>query len=104
VEDKKQQVESSSARAKVWTSLIGTTLGVVASLASALVSTADLLRLPMAIVAAVGAVLVSAAFTFVLVRRERGPSRVAKLKNELATAYLSALDGSTFNPHAKESR
>ena len=59
-------------------------------------------------VVAIGAVLIPMAFimafTLFLVRRERGPSRLAKLKNELASAYLSALDSSAFNPHVEDSR
>jgi VIT1/CCC1 family predicted Fe2+/Mn2+ transporter len=90
--------DRSRARAKVWSSLISTALGVAASLISTLAATADLLRLPMSIVVAVGAVAVTGAFTIVLARRERGPSRVAKLKRELTSAYLSALDGSVLNP------
>lgn len=102
--EKKQETRSSSLRAKVWASLITTTLGVVASLISALVSTAEFLRVPLAIVAAIGAVLISAVFTFVLSQRERGPSRVARLKNDVAAAYLKALDSSAFNPNAERTR
>lgn len=43
-------------------------------------------------------------FTLFLARQKRGPSRLAKLKNELASAYLSALDSSAFNPHVEDSR
>lgn len=102
--EEKQETEPSSPRAKVRASLISTTLGVVASLAGAGVMSAEVFRAPIAVGAAVGAVLVSAAFTFLLARRERGPSQVAKLKDELATAYLNALDSSAFNPRAREAR
>ena len=78
--------------------------GGAPSLLGALVSSADLFRAPTAVFAALGAVLVSAAFTFLLAQRERGPSRVATLKNDLARAYLSALDNSTFNPHVQETQ
>ena len=98
MEEKAEHSNASRGREKVWSSLISTALGVVASLVSAVAATADLLRLPMSIVVAVGAVLVTTAFTLVLARRERGPSRVAKLKRELTSAYLSALDGSPLDP------
>ncbi len=99
MEDKIERTDPSRARAKVWASVASTALGVVGSLLSTLVATADLLRLPMTIVVAVGAVAVTAAFTLVLARRERGPSRVATLKRELADAYLGALDRSVLNPN-----
>jgi hypothetical protein len=112
--EKKQDPGLYSRRAKVWASLITTTLGAVASLISALVSwfglvggensTAEILRAPLAIVAAIGAVLISVAFTFVLTQRERGPSRVARLKNVVADAYLGALDSSALNPNAGRAR
>jgi hypothetical protein len=102
VSEEKQRTESSTARAKVWTSVVSTALGVVASLLSAVVSSAELFRAPWAIGAAIGAVLISAAFTALLTRRERGPSCVANLKNELHTAYLGALDRSALNPQAAE--
>lgn len=101
---KKQGLGSSSPRAKVWVSLITTTLGAVASLLSALLSTAEFLRAPLAIVAAIGAVLISVAFTFVLAQRERGPSRIARLKSDVADAYLGALDSSALNPNAGRAR
>jgi uncharacterized membrane protein len=115
VSQKNQKPGPSSARAKVWTSLITTTLGVVASLVSALVSwlygfvggqdsTAEVLRAPLAVVAAIGAVLISVAFTFVLAQRERGPSRVARLKSDVNDAYLRALDRSALNPNAGRAR
>ena len=100
--EKKKEAEAGSLGAKVWASFATTALGFIASLISALVGSAELFRAPIAIFAAIGAALVIAAFTFVLARRERGPSRIAKLKNELAGTYLSVLDGSAFNPNAKE--
>jgi hypothetical protein len=84
--EKKQEPRLSSPQAKVWASLVTTTLGVVVTgLISALVSsfslgggqnsTAEILRAPLAIVAAIGAVLIPVSFIFVLAQRERGPSR-----------------------------
>lgn len=102
--EKKQEAEASSPRAKVWSALISTTVGAIGSLISALVSSAELFRAPWAIGAAVAAVVISTIFTLLLARRERGPSRLANLKNELARAYLGALDGSALNPDARESR
>lgn len=100
--EEKQNTEASSAKAKVWASVVSTALGVIASLASAVMSSAELFRAPWAIGAAIGAVLVSAAFTALLAQRERGPSRVANLKKELHTAYLGALETSALNPRARE--
>ena len=100
--EEKQRTESSTTKAKVWASVVSTALGVIASLLSAVTSSAELFRAPWAIGAAIGAVLVSAAFTALLAQRERGPSRVANLKNELRTAYLGALDTSALNPRAGE--
>jgi len=57
-----------------------------------------------AAVVAVVAVFVLTALTFALASRERGPSRVAKLKDELTTAYLKALDASAFNPRVEKVR
>jgi hypothetical protein len=50
------------------------------------------------IVVWVAAIGVTTAFTFALARRERGSSRVAKLKDEITDAYLDALDSSRLNP------
>lgn len=98
MESKMHGTESSSPRAKVWASLVITTLGAVASLIAALVRAGEFLELPKAIVAAIVAIVASAAFTLVLARRERGPSRLGKLKDDLANAYLGALDRSPLNP------
>jgi len=98
MEAKKQKVDMSSSRVKVWTSALTSTLAALLGVISSLVSVADLLRLPMAIVVGVTAVAVTAGFTFVLARRERGPSRLARLKDDLAAAYIHALDQSSLNP------
>ena len=100
MEKSKQRTALSSALAKVWVSLVCTTLGAVASLVSALVTSAKLQssQAVVAAVAAVGTVVLAGGFTFVLARRERGSSRVARLKDELTNAYLGALDNSIFNP------
>lgn len=104
MEDKARRSNRSGARHVILESTIVTALGVVLSLVSALISAADVLRLPMGIAVAVGAVLVTTAFTFYLGRRERGQSRVAKLKRELTSAYLVALDGSPLNPDRSAGR
>lgn len=96
----KQRTESSTTKAKVWSSVVSTALGVVASLISAIVSSAELFRAPWAIGATIGAVLISAVFTALLARRERGPSPVVNLKSELHAAYLGALDRSALNPRS----
>ena len=98
METKKHEVDTSSSLAKVWTSALTTTLAALLGVISSLVSVADFLRLPAAIVVGVGAVALTAGFTFVLVRRERGPSRLARLKDDLAAAYIHALEESPLNP------
>lgn len=102
METKKQQSESSTPRSKVWASLVTTTVGVVASLIGGIVSTAGILNASQkwgfAVAAAVAAVALSAGFTSMLARRERGSSRIAKLKDELSSAYLGALESSPLNP------
>lgn len=103
MDNKSKHVDSSSARSKVWVSLVSTTLAVVVNLIAALISSAGLglFQLPKAIVAVLGTVLtvlVIVIFTYLLTRRERSPSRVAQLKDELTNAYLIALDNSAFNP------
>lgn len=98
MDSKKRESESSTERAKVWTSFVSTALGVIAGAISALATTAELFQLPKAIVVSVAAVALTAGFTAILARRERGPSRLAKLKDELTGAYLSALDRSPLNP------
>ena len=90
--------DTSSSRHKVWWSLLTSILAGLLGVISSFVRVASLLRLPSAIVVAVGAVLVTAGFTFVLVRRERGPSRVVRLKDSLAAAYINALEESSLNP------
>ena len=102
MESKKQQSESSTSRGKVWASFVATALGVVASLVASIVATADILTVSkewgFAIAAAVITVAITSGFTSMLARRERGPSRIAKLKEDLSNAYLSALDQSSLNP------
>jgi hypothetical protein len=98
METQKSNVGTFSPRAKVWWSLLPSTLASLFGLISSLISVASLLRLPLAIVIAVGAALITAGFTFVLVKRERGPSRVVELKDSIAAAYINALEGSPLNP------
>lgn len=98
MEAKQHEVDTTSSRAKVWTSALTSTLAAVLGFITSLVSVADFLRLPAAIVVGVGAVALTAGFTFVLARRERGPSRLARLKDDLATAYIHALEESPLNP------
>jgi predicted cation transporter len=98
----KQKSGSSTSRGKVFTSIVTTALGVVASLISSIVATADVLKVSkewgLSIAAAATAVAISAVFTSMIARRERGTSRTAKLKEDLSSAYLGALDASSLNP------
>jgi protein-S-isoprenylcysteine O-methyltransferase Ste14 len=94
----KHDIDASSSRAKVWTALFTATWAGLIGMVSNLVPTAAILLLPMTIVVTVGAVLVTAAFTFVLTWRKRGSSRIVKLKKSLATAYINALEESPLNP------
>jgi hypothetical protein len=102
MESNKQQSGSSTSRGKVWASIVTTALGVVASLISSIVATADILKVSkewgLAIAAALITVAISAGFTSMIARRERGTSRIAKLKDDLSGAYLGALDASSLNP------
>ena len=98
MDTKKQKTESSASRSKVWTSMAASTLAAVIGLISSLISAADFFRIPAAIVASIVAVAVTAGFTFTLARRERGPSRLAKLKDQIADAYVGALEESFLNP------
>lgn len=99
--DVTDSAEPSHTRKMVWHAFIRLILPAVAvilSLTSTLMVTADLPRFPIAIIAALGGIGLAAAFTFILARHERGPSHVAKLKSNVASAYLNALDSSTLNP------
>jgi len=98
----KQQSGSSTPRFKVWVSLVTTTLGIVGILISTIVATSKVSNvaerwIPSAAAAFI-AVVIAAAFTSMLALRERGPSRISKLKDDLSNAYLSALDTSSLNP------
>lgn len=104
MKSKDKQRRPSSDRAKVSISIVITTLGAFASVIASMVAKADLLKLPSAIVVGGVAVLITAAFTSALTLRERGPTRLAKLKDELSRAYLSALDDSALNPLSGEGR
>ena len=98
MEDEKRQTTSSTDRAKVWASFVTTALGVIAGLISSLATASEIFQLPKAVMMSIaGAALVSA-FTALLVRRERGSSRLAKLKDEITEAYLTALERSALNP------
>ena len=102
MESKKQKSGSRTSRGKVWASVVTTALGVAASLISSIVATADIFNVSkewgFAIAAAVTTVAISAGFTLMIARRERGTSRIAKLKDDLSCAYLGALDKSPLNP------
>jgi hypothetical protein len=101
VEKTKKRSEASTERTKVWWSFITTALGVIGALFSTLASVSALLKIPDILVGFVGSLVagvVTAAFTAILARRERGPSRLAKVKDELTGAYLSALGDSPLNP------
>ena len=102
MEINKQQSGSATSRGKVWASIVTTALGVVASLISSIIVTADILNVSkewgLAIAAAVITVAISAGFTSMIARRERGTSRIAKLKDDLTAAYLESLDATSLNP------
>jgi len=83
-------------------------VGVVASLISAIIGTADILKVTKewsaAVAAAVATVAITASFTSVLAHRERGSSKIAKLKDDITDAYLNALESSALNPGRNEGR
>ncbi len=98
----KKDSEPFSSRTKIWGSLVIATMATVVSLISSIITDTSTFikfkQISFAVIAAVVAIAVSTLFTAVLVRRERGPSRVAKLKNALESSYISALENSEFNP------
>ena len=103
MESNKQKPHSTNSRGKVWASVVTTALGVVASLISSIVASADILKnvskeYGLAFAAAVFTVAISAGFTSIIARRERGPSQIAKIKDDLSSAYLESLDASPLNP------
>lgn len=102
MDENKQRSGSSTPRSKVWASLVATTLGAVASLISTIFATSEVFsaseRWFPSTAAAVIAIAISAVFTSMLSLRERGTSRIAKLKDDLSAAYLEALDATSLNP------
>ena len=101
MEKTKQRSEASTERSKVWWSFLLTAMGVIGALISTLSSVSALFKMPEFVVGILGSLMaaaVTAAFTAILARRERGPSHLARLKDELTGAYLSALEGSPLNP------
>ena len=101
MESKKQRSEASTERIKVWWSFITTILGVIGALISTLAAVSELFKLPNFVVgigASIVAAAVTAGFTAILARRERGTSRLAKLKDDLTAAYLGSLERSPLNP------
>lgn len=101
MESKKQQSRSSTLQRKVWASMVTTTLGVVLSFSSVIIAAAETLKVGewgLVIAAMFAAVALSAVFTSVLSRREGGSSRITKIKEDLSSAYSSALDRSSLNP------
>jgi hypothetical protein len=104
VQSKHGDAEKASDRGKVWLSVLTSSLGWFASVIGSLGVTAGVLKLPSAFLVGVAAVLVTAVFTVILTRRERGSTRVARLKNELRGVYLASLDDSPLNPVPGEQR
>jgi len=102
MDSKKQKTDSSPSREKVWWSTVATAVGAFASLISSIIVSADFLKVNrdwgISIGAAVITIAITSAFTSILSRRERGPSRIAKLKDNLSGVYLEALDASSLNP------
>lgn len=93
-----RETETNSPRAKVWISLITTTFGVLASLISAIINSAEIIQFSKAIIAAVFGIFITATFTLFLARGERGSSKITKLKSELISKYMECLDRSSLNP------
>jgi len=108
METKNNKSQPSSPRAKVWASLVTTTLGAVASLISAAIGTSSLLNVSKewtaTITAVIATIAISAGLTSILSHRERGSLRIARLKDQMSAAYLDALDNSTLNPRRGEER
>jgi len=104
----RQKTEASAQASKVWTSLVTTALGTFGSLLAALIGKGLLsaeqpwtVRSPAFIATAitlVGTVAMVVGFTSLLSARERGSSQRAKLRDDVAAAYLEALEESAFNP------
>nr|VFJ46618.1 MAG: hypothetical protein BECKFW1821B_GA0114236_100123 [Candidatus Kentron sp. FW] len=100
----KKMHDISSFRSKLWASfLLSTVGGIIAfvsifSSISSFIGVLDLGHLLAAVIVIGGAILLTVGFTFILARRERGPSHLAKLKNDITAAYLNALEQSTLNP------
>lgn len=98
METQRKDVDISSPRAKVWRSLLTSTLAGGVGVLSSLLSFANILQLSWAIVVALSAVFITASFTFALVKLERGSSLVVKLEESITAAYINALDESLLNP------
>lgn len=96
---------SYSSWSKIGVSILVSALASVVGFISALVFTQTIVFSgvaisrppPTAIMIMVVAILMTVLFTFLLSRRERGPN-LTKLKDNLTSAYVNALEQSTLNP------
>ncbi|MBT8421312.1 MAG: hypothetical protein KJO08_10705 [Gammaproteobacteria bacterium] len=91
----------SKIEASSWISAIAAVLTIVASIFSILSisTTIDISRfLLVALIVTMGAMFVTVGFTLILSLRERSPSHIAKLKDDITHAYLNALRQSKLNP------
>lgn len=108
METKKERSESMKQRTKVYSSMLMSTISIIAAMVTAIVSIIGILDVSKGWKTAIGAafvtIVLSASFTLVLARRERGSSRVAKLKDDMSGAYLSALESSPLNSLRGEQR
>lgn len=101
VEHRKERSEAVTEHAKVLVSFLTAALSLIAGLFSTLAAGSGLFKLPevmIGVVASMGAASLTAGFTAILARRERGTSRLAKLKDELSKTYLDVLERSRLNP------
>nr|VFJ45834.1 MAG: hypothetical protein BECKFW1821A_GA0114235_101120 [Candidatus Kentron sp. FW] len=94
-----------SPRSKIWESSFLSGIGGLASVVSVLFSVVGDFsshHLFAAIGIVVAAIFLTVGFTFILSRGERGLSSIGKLKNDLVSAYLNALERSTLNPKGRQ--
>jgi len=92
-------IEKRSALWKTVTSLVATLSGVIVSLLSA---RAELTGAEpgkyFVFGVALAAMFLSGLMTFIYIRLSRGPSQVARLKEQITSAYSLALESSSLNP------
>jgi len=89
---------------EIFLGLVANAVAVIVSLVFSVKEITDLFRFSKAIIGGAVAVVLIVVFTSILTRLERAPSQVAKLKRELTSAYLRAIDGSSLNPNRSDGR